>query len=315
MPLTLNEVKVGLRDKIAQGVVDEFIRESFILEALTFDDCVSPGGGSTMTYGYQQLLTPTVANGRAINADYTPGKALRVEKTSKVKIYGGSFEIDRVLSKAKEDEVAFQIEELVKATKNKFHYDFINGDSAVVPEEFDGLDKLLTGTALEKTVSIDISDMSKITANGKEVAFELNGLISKMAEKPDMLLMNSTMYNALCMIAFNMGYRTESEDAFGRKVLNFNGIPMRDMGEYFDGSVMKECVPTDTVAGTTDIYAIKLNMGAVHGISIDGSDMIQVIMPDFSTAGAVKKGEVELLAGIVLKNTKKACVLRGIKVA
>ena len=37
-------------------------------------------------------------------------------------------------------------------------------------------------------------------------------------------------------------------------------------------------------------------------------------MPDLNAPGAVKKGDVELVAGVALKNTKKAGVLKGIKI-
>ena len=37
-------------------------------------------------------------------------------------------------------------------------------------------------------------------------------------------------------------------------------------------------------------------------------------MPDLSAPGAVKKGEVELVAGVALKNTLKAAVLKDIAI-
>ena len=56
MPLTLAQAKAAMTDKVDQLVIDEFRRESSLLDKLTFDDAVSPGtGGSTMTYGYVQL--------------------------------------------------------------------------------------------------------------------------------------------------------------------------------------------------------------------------------------------------------------------
>ena len=42
--------------------------------------------------------------------------------------------------------------------------------------------------------------------------------------------------------------------------------------------------------------------------------MIQAYLPDLNTPGAVKTGEVELVAGIALKNTMKAAVLKGIAI-
>lgn len=51
--VTLEEAKVGMADKVDQMVVDEFRRDSFLLDRLSFDNAVSPGtGGSTLTYGY-----------------------------------------------------------------------------------------------------------------------------------------------------------------------------------------------------------------------------------------------------------------------
>ena len=51
MPLTLAEAKVGMADKVDQQLIDMFRRDSWLLDHLTFDDCVSPGtGGSTLVY-------------------------------------------------------------------------------------------------------------------------------------------------------------------------------------------------------------------------------------------------------------------------
>ena len=53
--ITLEEAKVGMADKVDQQVVDEFRRDSFLLDRQVCDAAVSPGtGGSTLTYGYVQ---------------------------------------------------------------------------------------------------------------------------------------------------------------------------------------------------------------------------------------------------------------------
>lgn len=98
MPITLAEAKVGMADKVDQMIVDEFRRSSLLLDRLVFDNAISPGtGGSTLTYGYIQLKTPSTAAVRAINSEYSAGEAKRVEKTAKAVIMGGSFQVDRVL--------------------------------------------------------------------------------------------------------------------------------------------------------------------------------------------------------------------------
>ena len=103
MAITLAEAKVGMADKVDQQIVDEFRRSSLLLDRLVFDNAISPGtGGSTLTYGYIQLETPSTAAVRAINAEYTAGEAKRKEKTAKAVIMGGLGSPPRVRGKGQE---------------------------------------------------------------------------------------------------------------------------------------------------------------------------------------------------------------------
>ena len=70
-----------------------------------------------------------------------------------------------------------------------------------------------------------------------------------------------------------------------------------------------------TEGGKTAIYAVSLGLDGFHGISPTGDGVIQSYLPDLSTPGAVKTGEVELVAGVALKNTLKAAVLGNIAIA
>lgn len=317
MPLTLEESKVGMADKVDQSVIDIFQRESFILQKLPFDNAVSPGtGGSTMTYGYTQLKTPSMAAGRKLNEEYKPGEAVKEKKTADIKIFGGSFEVDRVLEDtAAQSEIAFQLEEKSKATVNKFHNDFINADSLTDETSFDGLDKLVTGTDTEFTpeTAIDLSTPEAITANSKAFRLQLDKWLAKLEGKPDMLLMNETTLAIMNSVASELGFYTHSKDAFGQDVDNYKGIPMVDMGKYYNGTKSVDVIGTaDT--GETSIYAVTLAMDGVHGISPTGNKIVKSYLPDLKAPGAVKKGEVEMLAGIVLKKTKKAGAFRKIKI-
>ena len=55
-------------------------------------------------------------------------------------------------------------------------------------------------------------------------------------------------------------------------------------------------------------------MDGLHGVSFAGMAPVQTWLPDFSTSGAVKTGEVEMNAAIALKASKAAGVFRNIKV-
>ena len=98
MAVTLAEAKKNVQDDLQMGVIDEFQKNNWILEHITFDDCVSPtGGGATPTYAYTRLLTQPTAAFRAINTEYTPQEVTKQRYTVDIKVFGGAYEIDRVL--------------------------------------------------------------------------------------------------------------------------------------------------------------------------------------------------------------------------
>lgn len=326
MAITLAEAKVGMADKVDQKVVDTFRRSSLLLDKLVFDNAISPGtGGSTLTYGYIQLKTPSTAAVRQINSEYTAGEAKREEKTTKAVVMGGKFQIDRVLigTAGAVDELAFQTEQKVKATANYFNNLVINGNKASsgtgVLNTFDGLDKLLTGTETEITSAVDVSTEALMNANYNALLDEVDGFLSTLDGKPSMLLMNNKMLSKMRSAARRAGYYSKTRDEFGRQVETYNDIPMYDMGKYYNGTntvdIIPETAASTSAEGKTDIYAVAIGLDGFHGVSPTGSKVINSYMPDLTKPGAVKDGEVELVAGVALKNTNKAGVLRGIKIS
>lgn len=325
MPITLAEAKAGMADKVDQQIVDMFRRSSLLLDRLTFDNAISPGtGGSTLTYGYTQLKTPSTAAIRAINSEYTANEAKREKKITQAIIMGGAFEVDRVIQDTSGaiDELVFQADEKIKATANFFTHCVINGTTASsagagkATGTFDGLNKLLKGSSTEYTATADLSTSANVTANYNQFLDELDEFISRLDGMPDMLLMNRKMLSKLRGIARRAGYYESTKDDFGRVVETYNGIALMDAGEYYDGANTVDIV-ADTAAGsdtfgTSDIYAVKFGLDAFHGISPTGTKVITSYMPDLTLPGAVKKGEVELVAGVALKNTLKAGHMKGI---
>lgn len=324
MPITLAEAKVGMADHVDQMIVDEFRRSSLLLDRLVFDNAISPGtGGSTLTYGYIQLKTPSTAAVRAINSEYTAGEAKRQEKTAKAVIMGGSFEVDRVLQSTSGavDELAFQAAQKIKATSNYFHNLVINGTSSAtgdgfVVNTFDGLRKLLNGTSNVFDTTIDLSDSTKLDSNSNAFIDQLDQLVHSIDGETSMLLMNGDMLLKVRAAARRAGYYERTKDDFGRVVETFAGIPLLDVGQYYNGTASVDVIGTSTpsaaAAGTSSIYAVSIGLDGFHGISPTGNSVISSYMPDLTAPGAVKKGEVELVAGVVLKNTLKAAALNGI---
>ena len=335
MPITLNEMKVGMNDKVAEKVIDIFVRESEILEMLPFDNSVSPSGGSTLTYGYVQKKLPSTTAFRAINSEYKPSQATVEKKTVDLKVFGGAFEIDRVIKDAEGmyNNMEMQIEEKVNSAVGTFHNAMINGDAATDENGFDGLDKFLVGQSTEYGTGevIDLSTMEKLKANADVFYEALLKLIN--ATGAQAIMVNEGMKTKIQTVARILGYKTESEEAFGRVVTTIgeNKVRIVDLKNVVtvegegDEAVAVETpvipVKTRTVAsaettGITDIYAVKFGVqDGFHGVTLTGNSAIRKYLPDFNTPGAVKTGEVEMVACVALKNVKSAGVLRNIKIS
>ena len=336
MAMTLEEMKKGMSDKVFSQIVDIFLRQSTVLQMLPFDDCVSAsGGGSTMKYTYLRKVLPATAEFRKLGGSYTNSVATKHECEANLAIMGGAVQMDRVLNMVAGnfDNLAYQIEEHIKAIVSLFHYTLINGDATTTAStdhpEFQGLDSMLAGTATDgASKSIDLSTIDKIKANADEFYEALSLLIQTTAA--DAVLTNTEMITKIQTVARVLGYKTESEEAFGKRITTLDGVKFVDMQNHYTvsgsdataNSVVKKGISRKigsaetATTGLTDIYTVKFDVNdGFHGISLNGGSVINKYLPDFSKPGTVKDAEVEMIAATVLKNTQHAGVLRNIKIA
>lgn len=315
--ITLAQSKVGVNDKVYDKVIDIFIQESEILEMLPFDNAVNSNGGSTLVYGYVQEKLPSQAAYRAIGSEYTPNEATVDKKTVSLAIFGGSFQIDRVIKdlNAQFNNLEYQLRKKIQAAVALFHDGMINGDVASEANGFDGLDKMLTGTKSEYNAdgSIDISTKAALEENASELYEKLTMIINKTGASA--LLCNENAKTKIQTVARYLGYKTESEEAFGRVIEKMGSVRIIDMKNKVDASGVE--TPIIPVAeGLTDIYAVRFDVNdGFHGVSLSGDKVVDTYLPDFSTPNALKTGEVEMVACVALKNTNAAAVLRNVKVS
>lgn len=330
MAVTLAQAQLNAQDDIQAGVIDTLRRSSILLDAVTFDDAVNPSGnGGTLTYGYQRVSTFGTADTRAFNAEYAAQQAAKERITVDLKPFGGKFQIDRVLreSRGLVDEVAFQADQKIKAVVAQWHDLFINGDEATDSTEFDGLDVALAGTDTEHLAATE-RDWTTIATEADAFA-ELEVVdewLSLMHMKPQLILGNTKALNRFKNLARRARYLTESEDAFGRKADAYDGILLVDVGEKPGDST--PIIPIETrdpdgdttsTTGLTDLYAVHLGLEGVHGVTLaDSAGLIQAYLdefdPSYRQSGAVRTGEVEMVAALAIRHTKSAAVLRNIKV-
>lgn len=319
MPYTLSEYKASSEKALDLQVIDEFRKSNWLLENITFDDGANPNaGGKAWVYAYDRVTTMPTAAVRAVNSEYTAQEAKTTQQTVELKIFGGSFEVDRTQVETARygSRIAFQLSQKIQATRALFNDMFINGDDGSSALEFDGLSAALTGSSTEKTISTDLSTAANIDSNYKAFIDELFDFFALLDGTPHALLMNRTMHSRLRSVAMRAGFHTQSEDAFGRIVNQFDGVPFIDLGDKPGSSNPIIGISEDSSAvDTTDIYAVRLGLDGVHATAPEaGSAFLRTYLPDLDREGAVKKGEVEMVAAVALKATRAAGVLRGIAV-
>lgn len=317
MAVTLAQARLNVQDDIHAGIIDEFRKSSFLMDNLTFDDCVSPtGGGATLTYGYTRLITQPTAQFRGVNEEYTPSEVSKQRYTVDLKVFGGAYEVDRIIAGMGgiADEVALQASQKVKAASALFNDTVINGDSSKDAKAFDGLDVALTGSDTEFNAGgsvIDLSTADAIKANADTFLLALHKALGKLDGRPTALMGNSDMIAALEFLAKYQGRYSETKDGFGNYYVTYNGIPLIDLGAK--AGTNDPIVKNDGTTGSS-LYFARFGLDGFHAISMAGHPPVRTWLPDFSTAGAVKKGEVEMVAAVALKATKAAGVFRKIKV-
>lgn len=313
--ITLNEYKAQVQDKWdTTAIIDELQKSNVLFSLMPFDDTVTPTG-SSFPYSYFRKTTESGAAFRKVGEEYTPSEAKVTKQNAEVKILGGTYKVDRAIAKASENgfinEVEFQTEEKVKGVSATFNNCLINGDSTTNEQEFDGLDKILTGTTTEFTSAIDLSTAEKVDANYMGFIDEIDGVISEMNGEPTVIAGNNKMIAKIKSVARRAGQYQETKDDIGRTISMYGNAVLVDLGAKPASS---DPVVGINAEGKTDLYFIRIAKDAFHGITLDGK-MIDVVTPDReieATTGLT--GLVEMYGACVLKSTKGAAVLRGIKV-
>jgi hypothetical protein len=326
MPVTLAQAALNTDDDLDFTVIDELRRfDNLVLDSMVWDDVVNPTGGDTLTYGYHRLVSPSSAAFRAINSEYVPGKATRQRITSDLKVWGASWELDRVIARLGQtatNEQAFQLSQAIVAVRMKFQESLILGDTAVDANGFDGLAKILTGATTDNTGTV--IDVRSVTITSQAAALAALDVIDRwlaniyrprigsgpmdggLPAGRRLILGNTDSIARLAAIMRFGAAFSQTTDDLGRDITSYRGWILADLGDRNDGS--GPIIPTGvTGSGETDIYAAGFGMDAVHGASTQGGQLIKTYPPMLDTPGAVKLGEVEMGPGtLVLKTTKAA---------
>lgn len=333
MAVSLAETKNNAQTDMDLAVIDEFRKESAVLDSLIFDDAVNPsGGGGTLVYGYRRQATQAGADFRELGTEYTPSNITTTPVTVELKPLGGSFEVDRVTAKvgaAASGAVALNIAEKVKSTRTRFQDEVINGDTAADSKGFDGLDKALTGSSTEfnPNVVTDWRDFDTDDRASFKALDALDEFLALLDGTPTVLVGNKKVLAKIRAMVRRTGMYTRDPieglvGQNGRPITRetYGGVIFADPGDKAASTspiipIETRTVATVSTSGLTDLYAYRVGLDGFHGVSMAGGQIVQTWLPNFDTAGAVKKGEVEMgPVAVALKRTKAAAVFRNIRV-
>ncbi len=152
MAMTLADAQAVAPDPRLPGVLRVLNTSTTVLDRLPFENI--SGGAFT----YNQEATLPAAAFRAVNAGYTESTGTHTTATESLTILGGEYVVDRYLERTRSNGavaslVAEQRDLKVRSVNAKFSDTFINGDTAVDANSFNGLKKRLTGGQVISMVS------------------------------------------------------------------------------------------------------------------------------------------------------------------
>lgn len=314
MPVTLAEAANNATDDVDVAVINEF-RTNQLLDLLTFDDVVNPaGGGATLTYGYRRQSTIGTAAFRALNSEYVPSEVTTTKHSIDLKVLGGSFQVDRVIAKigpAATSAVSLNMSAKIEAARATFGDAFINGDSTVDDDEFDGLKKMLAGSTTEVTTEVNWQGAMDETKS-YQIMDDLDTFLRLLDGTPGAIISNALALAKIRAAVRRTNMYTQTVGPLGETREAYGNIALIDAGKK--AGTNEDVIPV--VAGSTQLYAARFGLDALHGVSTVGGQLVEQWLPDFTKAGAVKTGEVEMgPVGVVLKRTKAAGVLKDVQVA
>jgi len=301
----LESAKYG-NDQLASGVVETLIQESPILEMLPF---TAISGNALKVTVEDTLPAPAFRN---VNENYSRTFGTDTERFFGCSILGGEVFIDNYIVRVQANQIsakARQYAKFAKAMSRTFDASFFDGTGT--SKDFKGINALID-EGLGQKVSMGTNGAA-LTLDKMDEAMDS----VRNQSSPDALLMNRTVRRKVTSLARNTsGYFTlldVGEDALGRQVSTYNGVPIRIIGDDKAGAAILDFDETQGSSSvTSSIYALAFGTDEnVYGIlGLGGS--FDVVDFGETEASPGHLGRVEVYPGVVIANSFSAVRLHGI---
>ena len=258
MALTLLEAaKLESGDVLRSAIIELYAGSSSILSALPFQSIT----GNALKYNREEAL-PGVGF-RGVNEAYTASTGVLNPLTEALVIAGGDLDVDKfILDTMGQNQRSTHEAMKVRALSLAWTRKFIKGDNQSDPREFDGLQVRTTGSQVISAGT---------TANGAALSLAVLDQAIDQTLDPTHIIMNKTMarrLSAAARLSSVGGYITYDLDSFGKRVMQYNGLPILTVDLDHTGTAIlgfTEAADSGT-ATATSIYVVSMGDGMLTGL-------------------------------------------------
>ena len=260
--------------------------------------------GQAYKYNIEETL-PGIAF-RGINESYSEDTGVVNPAVEALFIMGGLSKVDRALIKTQGNVNNLRaIYDGMKAKAAALTYTtkFFKGDNCNDPNEFDGLEKRLTGSQV-----LDVGT----TAGGDALTLDkLDELLDAVQGGADVLFMNKIMRRKVSALVRAAGQATETvSDAFGRQLTAYAATPIAVIEEDKDGNQILGFAEDDSngdAASCTSIYAVRFGLAEyVSGLQAGSMDVL-----DQGLTGTQYTTLIEWICGLGSLSSQIRCTAPG----
>ena len=300
--LTLLESSKLVQDPLKRGIISIFPRTSPVLERLPFFNV----NGQAYKYNVEQTL-PGIAF-RGINATYTESTGIVNPQVEALYILGGLSKVDRALVKTQGNVNNLRsVYDAMKAKAAALEYTkkFFKGDNSTDPNEFDGIEKRLTGN--------QVIDAGSTSGGDALTLAKLDEALDATQGGADVIFCNKTVRRKISTLVRAAGQAIETvNDAFGRQLTAYAGVPIGVVEEDKDGNLIlpfTEDNPGGGTAASTSLFCVRFGLAEyVSGLQAGSMDVL-----DQGLSGTFYQTLIEWICGLGVFHPKAAARLRGIK--
>lgn len=312
MAVTLAQAAVMSQNQLSRSVMEMFVIESSVLDRIPMMNIE----GNAYAYNREATL-PGVAF-RSVNEAYVESTGTFVQASETLSILGGDADVDRFIVQTRGnlyDQRALQTRAKVKAAAYKYQDTFINGDVSVDSKSFDGLKKRLTGGQVLSSGTNGAPIVGNGTTDPQTFLDNLDALFGAVAGGPDVAYANRQVVARILAAGRRVGGADiVRSDQTGKREVQWNGVPIVDIGTRADGTLI---IPQTETQGSSSvassIYAVKFGNDesdqAVTGLTNGG---VQVYDLGEVSDKPVYRTRLEFYCGLATFGGAAAARLTGV---